>query len=62
MTHKLHAKSEHKSNHIELEKKIFLWFTRLEAGQAVVTDILLREKALEVATELKQEEFKASPN
>ena len=51
------------ADYIELENKLFLWFTsRLEAGQAVVTDKLLREKALEIATELKQAEFKASPN
>ncbi len=60
VAHKLHAKPSHKSEYTELEKKLFSWFTRLESGQAVVTDKLIREKALELGAEMKLSEFKAS--
>ena len=60
VAHKLHAKSSHQSEYTELEKKVFSWFTRLESGQAVVTNKLIREKALELGAEMKLSEFKAS--
>ena len=60
---KLQSKSAKKSKYSELENKyLFTWFTRVEANQAVVTDKLLREKALEIASELRETEFKASSN
>ncbi len=62
VAHKLNAKSARPSEYVELEKKLIFWFTRLESGQAVVTDNLIREKALELAAGLKHTEFKASPN
>ncbi len=61
VAHKLHAKSSHQSEYIELEKKFFSWFMRLESGQAFVTDKLIRDKALKLDAELKLSEFKASP-
>ena len=59
---KLQSKSAKKCYYAELESKLFAWFTRLENSQAVVTDKLLREKALAIAAELKETEFKASQN
>ena len=62
VAHKMQAKSAHQSEYSELEKKLFSWFTQLESGQAVLTDRLIREKALVFAEEMKLSEFKASPN
>ena len=48
VAYKMQAKSEsaHQSEYSELEKKLVSWFTLLESGQAVVTDRLIRERAL----------------
>ena len=59
---KLQSKSVKPSQYSELEMKLFSWFSRLESNQAVVTDKLLRERALEIARELKASDFKASPH
>jgi hypothetical protein len=59
---KLQSKSAKKCDYAELKSKLYAWFTRLEHSQAVVTDELLREKALAIAAELKETEFKASRN
>jgi hypothetical protein len=50
---KLQSKSAKKCYYAELESKLFAWFTRLENSQAVVTDKLLREKALAIAATLE---------
>ena len=59
---KVQSKSAKKCNYAELERKLFAWFTRLEQSQAVVTDKMIREKALVIATESNETKFKASHN
>ena len=50
--HRLQQKSSKQSHFPELEEKLFAWFRKIEMQHGVLTDDIVRTKALEIATNL----------
>ena len=58
----LQKKSSKPSQFPQLEDKLFAWFRRIEMKHGVLTDDIVRAKALEYAAELGLQKFQASGN
>ena len=59
--HLLQQKSSKQSHYPELEEKLFAWFRKIEMQHGVLTDDILRMKALDIATKMGLT-FQASAN
>jgi hypothetical protein len=56
----LAMKGHYKPDNLELEDELYQWFRKHEQRQSVITDDLIRNKALQVGTKRALVDFKAS--